>query len=35
MQINSLVSQIPDMQISKEVSEKDNRLTAKLQTKED
>jgi hypothetical protein len=35
MQIDSSESQISDMQISKEVSEKDNRLTAKFQTEED
>ena len=34
MQINSPEPQIPDIQISKEVSEKDDRLTTKLQTKE-
>ena len=32
MKINSPESQIPDIQISKEILEKDNRLTTKLQT---
>ena len=35
MQIDSSESQIPDMQIDKEVFKKDNKLTAKLQTEED